>query len=103
MTTSDALAFAMTCVTAMKRQALKSQESFNQDVLIPAIKEMETELGIVPSVLSPERGITLEDERVDTKFEAVLETLENAYNEFEEFENEHGEEELWEVQPSRSE
>lgn len=102
MTTSEALAFAMTCVVAMRKKAINSEENFNREVLIPAIQEVEKELGIKPPILSEETGITLEEERPDIKYNQVLDVLETAYNEFEDFEGEHGEEEIWELQPSDS-
>jgi hypothetical protein len=100
VTTSEALAFAMMCVKAMKKQAVANEESFNQDVVIPAIQDMERELGILPSVVDPIEGIVLEEERPDIKFNQALDVLENAYNEFENFESEHGEEETWSPQPA---
>lgn len=102
MTTSEALSFAMTCVVAMRTKAIKSEENFNREVLIPAIQEMEKELGIKSSILSEEIGITPEEERPDINYNQVLDVLENTFNEFEEFETQNGEEETWELQPASS-
>lgn len=98
MTTSEALAFAMMCIKAVKRRAVENEERFNQDVILPAIQDMERELGISPSCVDPTVGIVLEEERPDVKFNQALDVLENAYNEFENFESENGEDESWEIQ-----
>lgn len=102
MTTSEALAFAMMCVKAVKRRVIENEETFNRDVIVPAIRDMEQELGISFSFLDSVAGLSLQDERPDVKFNEALDVLENAHNEFENFESENGEEETWELQPSDS-
>lgn len=98
MTTSEALAFAMMCIKAVKKRTIENEEAFNRDVIVPAIQDMEQELGISFSFLDSIAGISLEGERPDVKFNQALDVLENAYNEFENFESENGEDESWEIQ-----
>lgn len=98
MTTADALAFALMCVKAVKKQAIEKEEKFNQEVIIPVIQDMEKELSLIPSIVDSAGGILFEDERPDVKFDHALNLLEYAYNKFEEFESDIGEETEWTIQ-----
>ena len=97
MTTSEALTVAMAAITAMKQHAIANKEKYTQENLIPALQELEKETGIQCSILSDPEGIILDEDRPDNKFNEALDILQNAFNEFEEFENEHGEEEIWQL------
>ena len=97
MTTSEALTVAMAAITAMKQQAIAEKEKYTQHNLVPALQELEKETGIQCSILNDPEGIILDEDRPDNKFNQALDILENAFNEFEAFEDEHGEEEVWQL------
>jgi hypothetical protein len=96
VTTSEAIAFAMACVTAAKQKAIENKETWAGQ-FAEALKELEKDSGIQILSKDDSDAILGEDERPDLKFDEALDVLGNAHTEFEEFENEHGEEEIWQV------
>lgn len=99
MTTSQALSIAMASVICLKNKAIEDAEKFNQDVFVPALEELGRENGI--EFFPPGEPVLLEDERPSKKFEEALEVLDMAFNEFQEFEEVNGEEEVWQLEPAQ--
>ena len=97
MTTSEALTVAMAAITAMKQQAIADKEVYTREKLVPALRELEKESGIQCAILSDPEGIHFDEDRPDNKFNEALDILQNAFNEFEAFEDDHGEEEVWQL------
>lgn len=102
MTTSEAIEIAMTALVAAKQKAIKETETFNKECLVPAMEELERETGIRCSNLLESEGLMQDHERPDNLFNEALEVLNNALTEFQDFEDNNGEEETWELQPADS-
>lgn len=100
MTTTEAIEIAMAAITSAKQQAIKESETYNAKHLVPALQELERESGVRCAILNDPEGIILDEDRPDNKFNEALEVLGNALNEFQDFEDVNGEEEIWQLQPA---
>ena len=98
MIISEALEIAMAALTIAKQQSIKDTEVYKENILIPALRELERETGINLSMLNnPEECIIDDEEWPDNKFNNALDVLQKMLEKFQEFESENGEEEKWEL------
>lgn len=100
MTTTEAIEVAMAAITLAKQQAIRESETYNEKCLVPALEELERESGVRCAVLNDPDGIILDEDRPDNKFNEALDVLSNALNEFQDFEDTNGDEEIWQLQPA---
>lgn len=96
MTTSEAIAFAMACVTAAKQKAIQDKETWARQ-FSEALKELEKDSGVQILSRDPSDAFLSEDERPDLKFDEALSILNNVHTEFQDFEETLGEETSWEL------
>ena len=96
MTTSECIAFAMTCITVAKQKAIENKETWAQQ-FSEALKELEKDSGIQILSRDPSDAFLEEEERPDLKFDNALNILNKVHTEFQDFEETLGEETSWEL------